>query len=150
MCWRQVKARWLNNTQTQWHMQPTPLLSKSLKEHTCTRSRNHDGNIYRLVSAFDCRLNVAGTHWDTLSITAFRRKVQWASGKLHPSASATTTTKFFRWIQAFKAAWKSTKIYPRIFQVCFLESQYIPRKPRYGRHPVLLQVKKLKFFTKFH
>ena len=100
MRWRWVKARWLNNVQTQRYMQPTLLLSKSLGESTCTRERNHDGNIYRLVSAFDCRLNVAGLnplgYTFNHSFWVLSWKVLWTSGKLHrsPSATKTTTTNF--------------------------------------------------------
>ena len=96
MCWRWVKARWLNNAQTQRHMQSTPVLYENLGESTCTRKRNHDEKIYRLLSAFDCRLNVVG--WNPLGYTfnhsfcVLSWKVLWTSGKLHLSVSATKTT----------------------------------------------------------
>ena len=89
------QSRWLNNFQTQRHMQPIPFLSKSLGESAwTTRLRNHDGNIYRLVSAFNCRLNVAGLNplGYNFSFWVLSWKVMWTAGKLHPPADATKTT----------------------------------------------------------
>ena len=89
-------------------MQPTPLLSKSLGESTCTRERNHNVCIYRLVSAFDCHLNVAcssplGYTFDH-SFQVLPWKVLRTSGEL---GVATTTTnfskesKYLKWPESF-------------------------------------------------
>ena len=60
------------------------------------RERDHDGNNDRLVSAFDCRLNVTGSnllgYTFNLSFWVLSQKVLWTSGKLQASASATTRT----------------------------------------------------------
>ena len=118
MRWRWVKTRWLNNAQTQRHRQPTPPLPKSLGESTCTREK-YDGNICRLVSAFDYRLNVADSnplgYTFNHSFRVLSWKVLWTSGKLHPSASETiktTTTNFSKESKYLKRPEKFFQVIP--------------------------------------
>ena len=147
-------------------MQPIPFLSKSLGESAwTTRLRNHDGNIYRLVNAFNCRLNVAGLNPLGYNFNQFLGALMkshvdcWKATPVSWCNKNNNNNKFFRGNQVFKAAWKffprnpSTKIYPTIFKVCFFRSQYIsenPSNPSNSRHPVLVKEYYLWFINNFY
>ena len=128
-------------------MQPTPLLSKSLGESTCTRERNHNACIYRLVSAFDCHLNVAcssplGYTFDH-SFQVLSWKVLRTSGEL---GVATTTTnfskesKYLKWPESF---FQGIPVPKFIQGLCFFRSQYIPRNPNNPKNGKGLSFKSL-------
>ena len=111
-------------------MQPTPLLSKSLRE------RNHDGNIYRLVSTFNCCLNVAGLNVLRYnfnhSFWVLSWKVLWTSGNLSPSSATTTTTnfskesKYLKQLQKFFQGIPVPKFIQGLSKYAFLDPSIFP------------------------